>query len=209
MLSKRNFISCSFFVTISCVVNPAWSKNRSPRPKVNNYSNKSARTASRLISQSERRGGHFNQRHVGRSVGFLKARSGMKDFNKFSGAKKSKVRRSISRSTKSKVSKSLKNHPKKMRRTEFSTFANQKVAQALMTRAIERNREKIRAWIKSGSRKPLAIVTKAPASAGTVLISKTKRLVKPKQAVFILRKDHKQFRLHTGYLTSHNIGKTR
>jgi len=85
------------------------------------------------------------------------------------------------------------------RRKEFSTFANEQVAQAALSRALARNDKAIRAWL-AGGEKRFTIATAVPASSGMVYLTGSGRTVPPKTAVFVLRKDGRGFKLHTGYL---------
>lgn len=176
--------------------NPRLQANRS-RPSA---SQKSNLRAARLISQSERRGGHFNNRHVGKPLSYLQARDKAPSMRAgFAAA--ARGARVPNPATTARVARAMTTAPKQSRRKEFSTFSNQEVAQAALSRALTRNDAQIRAWLKSGKPR-LAIQTKVPGSSGIVFLPASGRVVQPKKAIFVLRRDGRAFRLHTGFVSS-------
>ena len=161
--------------------------------------------ASRLIKQSDKRSGHFSRRHVAKPISYLRARAVTRKARAdFRGAAKKPKANTASRS---RVAKHMKRVPKRQKRAEFSTFSDVRIAQASLARALTRNDKTIRAWIRSGRRKTLTIQTTVPGSAGAVYLPGSGRVVQPKKAIFVLKRDGRAFRLHTGYLTSNGVGK--
>jgi len=202
ILNRRNFstYALAFLILPS---NAAWSKNGShSNAAKQSASSRSGRTASILIRQSDKKGGHFRSKHLAKPLSYLKARARNGSPTSAKSAKSKLSKRQASAASRARVSRALKQPPRKVRRKEISTFANEMIAQAALARAIERNRGQLRTWLASKQKTPLALHTKVPKSAGAVYLPGTNRVVPPKKAIFLLKKDGSRFRLHTGYLTS-------
>lgn len=164
--------------------------------------------ANRLIRQSDKKGGHFSRRHVGKPLSYLKARATTRNARRQfrTAARRSMAKPSTSNASKVRARKYLKRSPKRQKRAEFSTFADPSIAQASLARALTRNETAIRAWLR-GNKPRLTIQTRVPRSAGAVYLPGSGRVVQPKKAIFVLHRDGRAFRLHTGYLTSNGVGK--
>jgi len=185
---------------VALVPLPVAAQRRAPATRqTSTASTRSHLRAARLIARSELRGGHFNRLHVAKPLSFLRARA-----VNVRGAFKTAVsgRRPPSQNALRRAARGNGGVQKKKKRREFSTFASEPVAQAALARALTRNDAQIRAWLRSGAQNTFTLQTRVPGSSGTVYLRNSRRVVTPKKAVFVLRRDGRAFRLHTGYVTS-------
>jgi len=151
-------------------------------------SQRSMATARSMISHSKKTRGHLTKHHIGRTRSYLQSRAKAPPLQ-YQFAK--------ARGASAKTLKNLK--PRK--RKEFSTFKDEKAAQAALARAIDKNRSSLRGMMNAGhTRKTISVPVRG--GAGTVLKTKSGAFVKPQRAVFALQRVGRRLVVKTGYLTA-------
>lgn len=179
----------------------AFAKNHL-RNKAGQASARSMRTSRNLIRNSERKGGHFNTKHVNKSRRYLKRRA-RRDMERARATRSaSRRKQNPQRASKNQALQNARRAKQtKVRKRNFdrSSFSSKRQAELALARAIDMNRSKMRKWMKGGARSPLTIYTPLASGGGTIYRGRTGEFVRARSAQFVLRRDGKRFLLFTGY----------
>jgi len=200
-VNRRYFITSAAALVFAFSSNSSYSQARGARqPRSQNQRIKPGanRTAAALRTQSERFGGHLNNRHVGKTRAYLKgrhtvARSNIRSRSFRRAGSKSTVKQEKF-SALQKANRSLE----KQRSRKYSTFSNSATAERAISIAITNNREKIKNFMRSKN-KQTTIFANSKTNLGTVYSGKNGKFKQSNKARFLLRKSGSRYYIHTGY----------